>query len=300
MKVATKDVLYFETGPDNAPTLWVDPGEEFQVETQMNPGPWMDGHPEEEKLRELLVGGNPSSGCVYVQGAEPGQVLRVDVGDIEVDNVGFTYFPGKTGAMPAWLGKGGIGEHHRVVEIREGMIHWDDGVVLPVEPMLGFVGVSPGNTRWGNGWAGNWGGNFDIQEITTGASVYLEVNVPGALLHIGDMHARQGDGEICGAGGIETGGRAKITCHLIDKPSSMVGPRIENETHIMTVGMTRPAEDAFRKALEAMVLWLEDDYGFTRGGAYLYLGQVLESRCTQFVNPHFTYLAKVARKYLEK
>ena len=63
-------------------------------------------------------------------------------------------------------------------------------------------------------------------------------------------------------------------------------------------GITRPAEDAFRTALAEMVLWLEEDYDFSRGEAYLFLGQVLEARCTQFVNPTFSYVAKVNRKYL--
>ncbi len=129
-------------------------------------------------------------------------------------------------------------------------------------------------------------------------SVHLPVSVPGALLHIGDMHARQGDGEICGAGGIETGGLVTVRCELSDLPSSMTWPRITNETHIMTTAMARPAEDAFRTALEEMVLWLEEDYGFERGEAYLFLGQDLVARCTQFVNPTFSYVAKVNKKWL--
>ena len=70
------------------------------------------------------------------------------------------------------------------------------------------------------------------------------------------MHARQGDGEICGAGGIEAGGRVRITCELAERRASMTWPRITNATHIMTTAMARPAEDAFRTALEEMVLWL--------------------------------------------
>ena len=114
------------------------------------------------------------------------------------------------------------------------------------------------------------------------------------------MHARQGDGEICGAGGIETGGTARLRCELVPMPAGMTWPRITNETHIMTTAMARPAEDAFRTALSEMILWLQHDYGFTRGEAYLFLGQVLEARCTQFVNPTFSYVAKVNRKYLPK
>ena len=298
MKRATRDILYFETGPDNEPTLHVSPGEEFEVESQLNRGPWLDDHPDGEALRKKLRGGNPSSGCIYVDGAEPGQVLIVHIGEIDLDPIGFTSFRGANGAMPGWLGGSGIGAHHKVVEIKDRQILWSDSLKIPVAPMLGVVGVAQANTRWTHAWAGQWGGNFDIQEVTTGASVHLPVSVPGALLHIGDMHARQGDGEICGAGGIEAGGRVRITCELAERPASMTWPRITNATHIMTTAMARPAEDAFRTALEEMVLWLEDEYGFTKGEAYLLLGQVLEARCTQFVNPTFSYVAKVDRRYL--
>jgi acetamidase/formamidase len=68
----------------------------------------------------------------------------------------------------------------------------------------------------------------------------------------------------------------------------------------MTTANTRPCEDAFRTALSEMILWLEDEYKMPRGEAYLFLGQVLEARCTQFVNPTFSYVAKVNRRYLPK
>jgi acetamidase/formamidase len=202
--------------------------------------------------------------------------------------------------MPSWLGGSGIGAHHRIVAIRDGLIHWSDDLKLPVAPMIGFVGVAPAYERYHNGWGGYWGGNFDAQEVTTGAAVRLAVHAPGALLQIGDMHAIQGDGEICGAGGIEASGRVRVWCELSDKPQSMHWPRLENETHIATLAMARPAEDAFRYALEAMILWLEESYGFERGEAYLFLGQVLEARVTAFVNPTFTYIAKVPKRYLPK
>ena len=240
MKRANRDVLYFETGPDNAPTLFVDPGEEFEVETQMNRGPWLDAHPDGDRLRQLLRAGNPSSGCIYINGAEPGQALVVHIGEIDVDPIGFTNFRGGNGAMPGWMGDSGIGRHHKVVDIADGYILWSDALKIPIAPMLGVVGVAPKYTRRSNAWAGEWGGNFDIQEVNTGASVWLPVNVPGALLHIGDMHARQGDGEICGAGGIETGGRARIRCELAPLPAAMTWPRITDDAYIMTTAMARP------------------------------------------------------------
>ena len=300
MKRATKDILYFETGPDNEPTLHVEPGEEFEVETQINRGPWLNDHPDREALEKKLRGGNPSSGAIYVEGANPGDRLIVHIGQIDVDPIGYTQFAGQNGAMPAWLGGTGVGTHSKVVKIEDGYILWNDTLKIPTAPMLGFVGCAPANTRWHNGWCGEWGGNFDIPEVTTGASVHLPVAVPGALLHIGDMHARQGDGEICGAGGIEAGGRVRVRCELAELPALMTWPRITNETHIMTTAQARPAEDSFRTALSEMVLWLENDYRFLRGDAYMFLGQVLEARCTQFVNPTFSYVAKVNRRYLPR
>jgi amidase len=323
MKRATKDVLYFETGPDNPVTLRVRPGEEFEVETQLNRGPWLGDHPDSEQLRDrlhdgqqpratmfssgwsfpgylaaALPSGNPSSGCIYVEGAKPGDVLLVQVGAIDLDPLGFTAYGGNTGAFPGWMGPTGVSAGHRVVEIRDGIIHWSEALQLPARPMLGCVGVAPARERINNSWAGYWGGNFDAQEVTTGATLMLGVNVEGALLHIGDMHAIQGDGEICGAGGIEASGRVRISVELANRPESFYWPRLVDETHIAVLAMARPCEDAFRYALEAMVLWLEEDYGFPRTEAYLLLGQILEARCTAFVNPTFTYIAKVNKRYL--
>ena len=139
VKRATPDILYFETGPDNSPTLWVSPGEEFEVETQLNQGPWLDNHPDGEKLRKRLYGGNPSSGCIYVEGAMPGQVLVVGIGEIHLDSLGFTNFSGSNGALPGWLAPSGIGPQHKIVRIEDGFIDWSDSLQLPIAPMLGFV-----------------------------------------------------------------------------------------------------------------------------------------------------------------
>src|SRR5437763_879823 len=139
MQRATTETLYFETGPGNAPTLRVRPGETFEVQTQLNRGPWLDVHPDGDRLRRLLRGGNPSSGCVWVEGAEPGMALTVHLGPIRLDPVGFTRFRGSTGALPAYLGGSGVGWQEKVVTIGDGRIDWGDGRTLPVAPMLGFV-----------------------------------------------------------------------------------------------------------------------------------------------------------------
>lgn len=325
MKKATADVLYFETGRENPVTLRVLPGEEFEVQTQLNRGPWLEDHPEDQKLKAILYdnhdlspsmfsdgwsipwylpqglpSGNPSSGCIYVEGAKPGQVMHIQIGDIELDSLGFTNFRGNSGAVPGWFGQTALGSHNRIVKIEEGYIHWNENLKLPVRPMIGTIGVAPARERIANSWAGYWGGNIDVQEITSGATLILAVNVSGGLLHIGDMHAIQGDGEICSAGGIEASGRVRMRVNLAPKPKSMFWPRFMNETHIGVIAMARPLEDAFRFALEGLVLWLEEDYQIPNGEAFLLLGQVLEARCTAIVNPTFSYIAKISKEFLPK
>ncbi len=307
MQRAIKDVLYYTHSGANPPTMTVQPGEWFEVETQMNRGPDAELVPDD--IRDLYNKhrsdglpsdrGNASTGAIVVEGALPGQIVTVHVGEIKTHPVGWTRYAGSTGAMPGYLGPSNIGPQFRIVRIEGDKIIWNDRLSLPVEPMMGVIGVAPAKDEARhNGWAGEWGGNFDIQEVTAGAKVSIAVNVPGALLHVGDMHARQGDGEICGGGGIETGGVVKLMAEIGPKPAEMTWPRIENETHIMTTAQGKPAEDAFRIALSEMILWLEADYDMTQGEAFMFLAQVLEARVTQFVNPSYSYVCKVNKRYL--
>lgn len=300
MKRATTDILYFETGRDNAPTLRVDPGEVFEVQTAINAGPWCDGE-QLEAYRKKVPFGNPSSGCIYVEGVQPGDMVSIRILDMQLGPVGYTAFGPGTPIFYNWLDASKIPPTHKRVEIRDGQILWSDKVTIPARPMIGFIGVAPARDRFHNGWNGPWGGNFDLQEITTGATVHLRAECPGALLHIGDVHAIQGDGEICGAGGIESDALIRLKVDVTrPTPAHLYWPRLENDTHIMTCGFAKPADDAFRIALEALLQWMVADYGYSLEEAYMLLGQVLEARCSQFVDPLYTYVCKVPRRYLPR
>ncbi len=317
MQRVGNEILYCETGPDNPVTHRVKPGETFEVQTQINAGPWIDRLPpaEQEAWQKRLRGGNPASGCVFVEGAKPGDMLSVEIGPIEVDPIGYTKFGGGTDATPRGLR---CGPCEKLVEITKDGILWTIGgagvppageagkmpapprsLMLPLRPMLGFVGVAPARERHHNGWAGVWAGNLDAQEVTTGATLHIRVQCPGALLHVGDMHAIQGDGEICGAGGIEAGGRVLLTCRVTSPaPKTLRFPRFENATHIGVFALARPAEDSFRIALAELLAWLEESYRLPQTEGVMLLAQVMEARVTAFVNPLFTYVAKIARRFL--
>ena len=306
MKRISKKILYREHSPFNKVTDYVDQNEWFQVETQMNRGP--DSKLVDKDLVSVFNKhrndsmpddrGNPSSGCIYINNSKKNQVLNVEIGEIETHEVGYTKYRGSTGAFPSYLAPSAIGEIFKVVKIIDRKIIWNEKLSIPVKPMIGVVGLAPEFEARGNAWAGEWGGNFDIQEITTGATVQIPINHDGALLHIGDMHAIQGDGEISGGGGIETGGTVNLRCRSFEKPDGMTWPRIINDDYIMTTAQARPAEDAFRIALSEMLLWLENEFKINKQEGFMLLAQVLEARVTQFVNPTYTYLLKINKKYL--
>lgn len=298
MQTAAKDVLYDEISRHNKPTLWVNPGERFRVETELNTGDWLHSLNDDFTV-EKVTHKNPSSGAIYIQGAKPGHILVVKILDIQISDMGYTGFgPGMT-PFPEWIRDKYWGRMiAKTVKIEGGLIHWSDRLKLPLKPMIGLLGTAPALGAAKNTENGQFGGNMDIQEIAPGNTVFLPVFVDGALLHVGDLHALMGDGEICAAGGIETRGTVTLEVNLAPKPSEMTWPRIETPDYIVTVGCARPAEDAFKIAVQEMILWMSKGYDFEETEAFLLLGQILEARCTQFVDPLFTYICKVNKQYL--
>ncbi len=137
---------------------------------------------------------------------------------------------------------------------------------------------------------------MDAYQITSGATVYLPIHVDGALLQFGDGHLAQGEGEIIGTA-LEAALNVKLKIDLI-KGKSIAWPRIENDDYIMTTGSYRPLEDAFRIAYKEMVLWLVDEFGFDLMDAYQLASQVGEADVVQVVDPNYTVVAKIPKKYL--
>jgi acetamidase/formamidase len=164
--------------------------------------------------------------------------------------------------------------------------------------MIGVLGTAPLVDAVSTIDNGPHGGNLDVPEFGPGTTVYLPVAVDGALLFLGDCHAVQGDGELCGCGAIEIRTFTTVTVDVVDRPRAMTWPRFETDTHIGAVACARPLEDAFRLSVEELINWLVESYGFTDAGALLLLGQVAEARCAQMVNPKYTYVTKIAKRFL--
>jgi acetamidase/formamidase len=291
--------LLHSLGPMHPPVLTVKPGARLRIETELNLGDVLHGDGEAfdaSMVRPPYL--NPATGPVYIEGAAPGDVLRCSIESIEVLSPGVTALvPGYT-PFPDWIREREWGVESAVVPIADGVIEWPGGRRLPIAPMVGVLGCAPLLDSISTVDNGPHGGNLDVQEVCPGATVSLPVAVEGALFALGDCHARQGDGELCGVGAIECRTWTTVTLDVARKPASMRWPRIEDERCIGVIACARPLEDAFRLAVRDLVEWMAADYGFSVPGALMLLGQVAEARATQIVNPKYTYIVKIDRRWL--
>jgi acetamidase/formamidase len=173
----------------------------------------------------------------------------------------------------------------------------DYSIDLPLEPMHGTVGVAPPNLEVRSPLVpGSHGGNMDSPEVRAGTTVYLGVNVEGALFSIGDGHYRQGEGETCGAA-VEGAMNTVLAVDLI-KGRSTPWPRFEDDTYLMSTGSARPLEDAFRIAHGDLIAWLVEEFGFDRFDAYQLITQISESPVANVCDPNYTFVAKAPKRYL--
>ena len=145
---------------------------------------------------------------------------------------------------------------------------------------------------------GEFGGNMDYNGMVIGTTLMLPVSEPGALLFVGDGHARQGDGEVVG-NALEVSMNIELTVDLI-KDYKINWPRLENDEYLMTIGSARPMLQALQHATTELQRWLMNDYGFDERGSSLLLGHALEYDVANVVDPHFTVVAKIRKTLLGK
>src|SRR5438046_1700347 len=140
------------------------------------------------------------------------------------------------------------------------------------------------------------GGTLDAPEVSAGNTLYLPVNVPGALFYFGDGHAAMGDGEVAGSA-VEVPMRARLQFELV-KGKSTGWPRFENEKEIMAAGVYRPVDDALRIAVTELIHWIHSDYGLSELDAYELLSKVAKVHLTEMVDPNYVVIASIEKKYL--
>lgn len=249
---------------------------------------------------------NPVTGPLYVEDAEPGDLLAVHFIDIRPSrghavSAAFPLFGALTSTHETATLQDPLEERVWFYDID--LERWtatyrarnsDFVLDLPLDPMHGVVGVAPagGEVRLVV-TPSNHGGNMDTPEVRAGTTVYLPVNVPGALLAIGDGHARQGEGEVIGTG-LECAMESVIAVEVV-KGAAPAWPRLEDDEHLMTTGSVRPLEDAFRISQKELVEWTSSLTGLDALDALQLVSQLGLAPAANVCDPNYTMVAKLPK-----
>lgn len=254
-------------------------------------------------------GPNALTGPFYIEGAQPGDTLSVRFLAIDVE--------GKEGYGGAGPGFGALNSSHYTPILGGGIptktwvypidkaanvatFRANDSaftVKIPLHPFLGCVGVAPaaGEAR-SSIVPAEFGGNMDAPEASVGNTLYLPVNVAGALLYLGDGHAAMGDGEIAGTA-IEVSTHVRIQVDVV-KGQTIRWPRFENNDYLMAVGIYRPLDDAVRIAFTELIGWIHQRSGLSEMDAYELLSKTAEVHLDEMVDPNYVVVAKINKKFL--
>jgi acetamidase/formamidase len=252
---------------------------------------------------------NPQTGPFYVDGAKPGDTLALHFVSIEpARDVGAAttvpFFGALTSdahtatlqeALPelVWLYE--LDNTKRTVTYHAKSA--DLTLELPMDPMHGTVGVAPAALEARSSLVpDSHGGNLDTPEMRAGVTAYFGVNVEGALFSLGDGHARQGEGEACGTG-VEVAMNTVLIVELLPGIATP-WPRLESDTHLMSVGAARPLENAYRVAQVDMTGWLSELCHIDRMDAYQLVAQAALAPVAQVCNPIYTVTSKIPKSFL--
>jgi acetamidase/formamidase len=274
------------------PVLTIDSGDEVTVDT-ISGGP--DQMPDKSKFHvppellevhaknERMVPGHILTGPIAVKGAMPGDVLEVDILDVQLrQDWGYNLIRPLAGTLPDDFHETRLLNIPLDRERMVGRLPW--GLDLPLAPFFGVMGVAP-PPAWGRITSlipRAMGGNLDNKELGAGAKLYLPVFVPGALFSCGDGHGVQGDGEVC-VTAIETAlqGRFRLT---LRKDIRLDYPRAETATHYMTMAMDPDLDQCVVRALRDMIVLLGEKRNLSREDAYTLCSLAADLRVTQTVN----------------
>jgi acetamidase/formamidase len=295
---------HYTMGPYSDPVLHIKPGDRVIVETSDA----FEGKikSESDKPSELLQMPflNPQSGPIWVEGAEKGDALAVHIESMLPRGPQprgtccmIEEFGALTGTAYTATLNDPLPEIVRKINIDEENVYWSDRVTLPYNPHIGTLSCSPEIDSINSLTPDNHGGNMDLPDMGPGTVTYLPVRAPGARLFIGDGHACQGDGEVCGVA-VEYPTITTITVDLI-KGWNIDWPRLEADDFIMGIGSARPLEDATRIAFRELIRWIVKDYGYETWDAYMMLSQCAKVRLGNFVDPKYSVGAAIPKKYLQ-
>jgi acetamidase/formamidase len=283
------------------PILTVEPGEVVRFECRDAVDRQVDVQTTAEDVPDISFDPvHPITGPVAVEGAQPGDVLEVELLDLQHKGWGYNAFwPGEMelGLLPEDFEDPGL----HVWDLEDDVGHFVDGIEVPLDPFPGVIGVAPSEAGEHDTLPPrSAGGNMDVKHMTAGSTVYLPVEVEDALFSVGDCHAAQGDGEVC-VTGIEAPmfvtARFDVRSDMdIEQPQFETGgpftPTGRDEPMYGTTGISDDLMEATKKAIRHMIDHLHEERGLTRGEAYLLCSAAVDLKISEVVDaPNWTVSA---------
>lgn len=293
----------------HAPALSVRPGEAFTVFTEdcfSGKLASVDGRPREIAPFPKV---NPLVGPIAVEGVKAGDALAIRLHRLEpVRDWGVATISPNFGFLSGtrlspnlqpeqeervWIWRFSQDGKTLTTQTANGRT-----LVAPARPFHGTLGVAPAHGEVRLGVApGDFGGNFDIPDLTAGATLTLRANVDGGHVYIGDGHYAQGDGEIAGTA-VEGAFHTTLSIDRVEADDALDWPRLETDTHIGVIGVARPLDDAVRIALAGLVRWVALRTGLDMMDAHQLVSQTCSLRIGNVVNPSFTALCSIPKAVL--
>ncbi len=284
-----------------APALRIFPGDTVKTRS-------VDAGGTDEKSVRRSLGGNPLTGPFFIEGAMPGDTLVVKLNRVRTNR---DWAQSGQGIVGNALGPGYLMNLKRAqnfnsrwkLDKEKGIAYLEQptdplkSFTVPLQPMLGCVGVAPpGGNVIRTGDSGVFGGNMDYNQIREGTTVYLPVFYEGALLFMGDGHAAQGDGELTGDA-LETSMEFEFTVDVIsEKPIGT--PRAENSEYIMAIGIGGSLDQALERATTDMARWLEVDYKLNSTESAMIMGFAVRYDVADLVGTQVSIVAKIPKTAL--
>jgi acetamidase/formamidase len=242
------------------------------------------------------LGAHILTGPIAVAGAEPGDVLEIEILSIDCrQNWGYTRVRPLSGTLPedfpirkTW---------HSRIDRQRGTTTLPFGAEIDLAPFFGVMGVAPRPVygACSSIQPREFGGNMDLKELTAGTTLYLPVWAPEALFSVGDGHGVQGDGEVC-VTALETAlaGTFRLT---LRKDLHFTLPRAETPTHLVTMGFDEDLDDAAKTALRQMIVLIGERMGLSPEDAYMFCSLAVDLRVTQLVDGNKGIHAMLPKRY---
>lgn len=289
MKVISDKKVIYKFAHEMEHVDTVASGEVFEVET--NDCFFQQVCQEDQKIEAIDFNKvNPATGPIYIEEAKAGDLLKVKILKIQVNEKGVAAVIPNAGILGNQVQQSVV----KVIEVKDEHAYFA-GIKIPVHPMIGVMGVAPAQKDgdWSTGTPWKHGGNMDTKDITTGSVLYFPIHQKGALLALGDCHAAMGDGEV-GVSGLEIPAKVTLQVELI-KNKTVTWPLVETQEHVMVIASGDTLEDAVYQATDQAVHHLKESLGITWEEAYILTSLTVDLKISQVVDPKMTVRAAIPK-----